>query len=72
MQKEIILKFPPQVLDQIATMIADQPYKVARPILDAIVTMANDKVLQSYCEPPSEPAPPPIPDPEPEILNGKV
>jgi hypothetical protein len=49
--KEIILKLPTNVIDQIGNILADRPYKEVKGILDTIVMQANDMTLQSYREP---------------------
>jgi hypothetical protein len=49
--KEIILKLPTNVIDQIGNILSERPYKEVKGILDMIVMQANDRTLQSYCEP---------------------
>jgi hypothetical protein len=51
MNKDIILKFPPPVLDYIAKVLQEKPFKEVHGILGAIQAQANDAALQSFRAP---------------------
>ena len=51
---EILLKLPVEILDQIGKILETQPYKKVAPILNMIVSQANDSALQAW-RPPSKP-----------------
>jgi hypothetical protein len=53
---EIILKLPVEVLDQIGKILESQPYKEVAPILNMIVSQANDPALQAWRPPPKSKA----------------